>query len=80
MVAGAATTESIFAIKSIETGHVPAIHNLTKDGSGCLVHNGLNYSTQASSGNKVDTIVKNSLTFGGNNMCAVFKRYVSPQK
>jgi len=72
LVCGAATTESIFAIKSIQTGVVPAINNLTPEGS---LQNGLNFAFENSSGNRIDTVVKNSLSFGGNNMSAVFKRY-----
>ena len=68
MVAGAALTESAFAIKSMQTGQITAIRNLVEP---C---DNLNF-VRENMDKKVDTIVKNSLCFGGVNMSAVFKRY-----
>ena len=87
MVAGAAITESLFAMQTFRTGIVPAIKNLSADWSCKLgtetaasqvepVYNGLNYACENISKPDINVIVKNSLCFGGINMSAVFKRYM----
>ena len=80
MVAGAALTESIFAIKAFETDIIPAIKNLGADQWSCRqcmddepIFNGLNY-VQENCKSEINTIVKNSLCFGGINMSVVFKK------
>ena len=86
MVAGAGITESLFAMQTFRTSMVPAIKNISSDWSCKLgtsvaatgiepVYNGLNYACENIKKTDVNIIVKNSLSFGGINMSAVFKRY-----
>ena len=81
LVSAAAVVESIFAIKSLQTGEIPAIKNLnSSDHSGKINHddipvfNGLNYATENREDDKINVILKNSLVFGGINLAAIFKR------
>ena len=83
MGAGAAIAESIMSMKSIETGSVPQISNLAID---CSCRFGgrkapepsflpLNFAVDSMSNQEINTVVKNTLCFGGMNMSAVFRRY-----
>lgn len=83
MGAGAAIAESILAMKSIETGSVSQISNLAIDWS-CRFGGRkapepsflpLNFAIDNMSNQEINTVVKNSLCFGGMNMSAVFRRY-----
>jgi 3-oxoacyl-[acyl-carrier-protein] synthase II len=72
LIGGAGSMESIFCLKSIETGMIPATYNLINSDPSC----DLNYTPNVhSKGNTINIALNLNFGFGGSNSAVIFKRY-----
>ncbi len=71
MLGAAGGIESVFSIKTIETGTIPGTINLENPGPEC----DLDYVSEGSRQKQVEYVLCNSFGFGGTNACILFKKY-----
>lgn len=71
MLGAAGGIESVFSVKTIETGNIPGTINLENTAPEC----DLDYISEGSRQKQVDYVLCNSFGFGGTNACILFKKY-----
>ncbi|HMB31245.1 MAG TPA: beta-ketoacyl-ACP synthase II [Desulfohalobiaceae bacterium] len=71
MLGAAGGIESVFSVKTIETGNIPGTINLENTAPEC----DLDYVSEGTRQKQVDYVLCNSFGFGGTNACILFKKY-----